>query len=336
MKLLELIKALIGGRKKVSSLDLGKPDLAYEVWELGRMIAKILEVCWLIRPPIKEAREEGFLIRDAGDSICCLKVLYKNLEESKILGKMEELKERIEEISTRDILKSFKSEDVKAIVERIEVLIGYELIARSAHLFNIFSFSLNLRRLKTKLLYGLSLKDELIKNHIKQSIGLLEKIRLGDKILVSPKLELTKQNLMIIKYRLDGWLKFLPELREHSKSIIPYSTEERLFLKKVGDECDIWTELILDIKNPSNNLSFKRKFIIGIISFGFFYYMIVFPLIFWNDLMDFFLKELSLERKELSATIFPLWLYLGYWLYTRLKDWLIKTSFKFKLSDFKE
>ncbi len=336
MKLLEFIKALIEGRRKVSLLDSGKPDLAYEVWELGRVIAKILEVCWIIRPPLKEAREEGFLIKEVGDSIYCLNLLYKSLEELKILGRMEELKKRIEEISTKDILKSFKPEDVEAIVKRIEELIGYELMARSTHLFHIFSFSLSLRRLRTKLLYGLSLKNESIKNHIKHSIDLLEKIKLGDKILVSPNLEISKQNLMIIKYRLNGWHKFLLELRKYSETISPNSIQEERFLRKIGDGCNLWTELILDMKNPSDYLSSWRRIVIIIISIIFFYYMAVIPLVFWNDVPDSLLKKLSLEPKELFTTIFPLWFYLGYQLYTRLKDWLVVTSFKFKLSEFKE
>ena len=319
--------------KRLSSLELEKPDVPYEVWELGRTIAKISEVCWLIRPPLKEVTEKGFLIREVGDSLYCLKVIYKKLSSGSlnILGWIEDLDQEIEKLSDKNTLKSFRPEEVKVRIEEIERLINCQLIASSVHLFHVFSLSLSLRRLKTKLLYGLELEGEGIESHIKHTIDLLEKLRLGDKVLISPNLEVTNQNLKIIKFRLEGWLKFLPELRNYSKEIGCYSEKKTRFIKKIVEGCDLWTELILDIKNPSNYLSFWQRFLNAAIPLLPCYYLMAITVVFipWKYL----LKDTDLLA-ILTPILIPL-LYFCRWLYIKIKDYLVEKRFRFKLSEFK-
>ena len=320
--------------KRFSSLELEKPDVTYEVWELGRTVAKILEACWLIRPPLREGRARSILIRKADDSFYRLNVLYKKLclEGTNILGWIEELDQEIERFSAKDTLQRFEPEEVEARAEEIERLISCQLKAKSVHLFHIFSFSLSLRKLKTKLFYGLEIETEGIESHIKHTIDLVENLRLGDKILPSPNLEITRQNLKIIKFRLEGWLRFLPDLREYSKEIGSNREAKAKFLNSVQEKCDLWTELILDVKNPSDYLSFGRRFLNAAAPLFFCYYLIAIPVVLipWD--------EASVD-KNLFAILVPVFiplLSLLSWLCMKIKDGLVERSFGFRLSEFKK
>lgn len=328
MNILELIKS----EKKVSSLNLEERDIIFEVWEMGMVIAKILETCFLIRPPLKEGRKEGFLINNVASSLYRLVVLYKKLSEGekRILGWTEDLDKTIKGFSIEDTLKRFEVERIESLMHRIEELIICELKSQSPHLSHIFSFSLALRRLKTGLLYQLEIEGR-IETLIKDSLRLLEMIRLGDKVLVSPHMELSNKNLRIIESRIKGWSKALEELRRYSKEIGDNSKEKTVFIEKIEKTCDMWTELILDIKNPSDYLRLSKRFLNVFVPAVICYYLVAIFIVFipWNKLE-------TMSQKVLGAPFSVLALAICIFIYKKIKNFLEIRCFGFKASDFKK
>lgn len=179
--------------KKIAIVTFDKPDIVYQEWELGRVIGEILEICWLLKPPLKKEVKEGFLIKKITDSFRVLESLYKSLsQEPKIFGFIEDLSKKIEETRNKICLKKFNAIVVQRKVEYIQEIIQCELRGRSIHLYHIFLLALKLRKLVTMLLYNI--KSEEIESFIKDNITLIEKIEKGDKVLISPNLEISTQN----------------------------------------------------------------------------------------------------------------------------------------------
>lgn len=323
---------LVKRRKELSSLQFKESDVTYQVWELGRVLARISEVCWRIRTSLDGNGEESIsnLTKRAESLSISLQSLYKRLgaDPSNILGNEEDLKNNIEHliVKLKKVTKRTKWDHIQQDTEQLRTIIMSELRSISVHLCNIFSFSLGLRDLKAKLMYDINSTE--IDGLIGDTIEALEKLEKGDKTLASPNLEITPQNLKIVKLRLEGIRKHLSELRTYAqKSKIE-------FKEQIEERCNMWTNLILDIKNPSDYLTRRKRALNKAIPLIVCYYMVAIPIIIaldvignTNSLLD------KVAEFGVIALLAPPLIYLFLWALARIywwvKDCLIVWSFKF-------
>lgn len=322
--------------KELSSLQLEKTDVTYQVWELGRVCARISEVSWRMKVSLDEGNggeDISDLIKRNENLFISLQSLYKRLSTDpiRILGNVEDLNNRIEHLykEVKESPKTSRWDYIHQEIEWLRNLIVSELRSVSVHLCNIFSFSLGLRDLKARLIYNFNLSD--IKKLIEDNIEVLEKLEKGDKVLASPNLEITPQNLKIIKIRMNGFREHLSELEKYAQ------INKTEFKKRVEDRCNIWTDLILDIKNPSDYLTRTKRVLNKIIPTIVCYYMIVIPIV----IVATSKKSVQLSGIDTGVVVtlvlgfVPLLIAFYRWVYARTKNWLIVLSFKFDISKFK-
>jgi hypothetical protein len=334
---------LLKREKKLSSLDLETPDVTYEVWELGRILARITEACWRVRlasdEPSSRSRMSELATRIKYLSIS-LAAVYNRLTDDrfKTLGNVGDLGDRIASLSAgiKEATESGNWDPIgREIVETLE-LVGCELRSKSVHLSNIFSFSYGLRLLKAKIMYDLSTGDlerplgDDIRRHISKTIDLLEDLRKGDKILASHNLEMTRQNLKIVRIRLKGIRDNLPAIRRAAR------VNPAVFRDVMNERCNMWTELILDLKNPGDYLLAREKCRNWVLPFLSCYYLIVLPLYIpgvpaaikdgWDCL-----KGESTSFIPLFVGLIPPLLALFCCLCRKIREELIIWSFRFKI-----
>ena len=212
---------VLGRRRRLSSARLEQTDVGYEVWELGSVLAKMGESAWLLE--IVGKRESGGNVAvfpdRVSDLFTCFEALHRRLSNGPVgvLGNAQTLVERIARV-TQEAREASDISAWKSVCRQLADLarpIEYELRSKSVHLANIFSFSFRLRHLKGKLMFDID--SPMIKELIKETREALEKLEKGDKILASANLEMTPQNLRIIRIRLLSIERRLDKLRELAK-----------------------------------------------------------------------------------------------------------------------
>lgn len=348
MDMLDILK-IFKKPKEISTLEFDKQDIIYQVWELGVEIGEIAEVCWIIKLPIRgKFKKEGFLIGKAINSLGTLEALYKDVFESKTLTVIEDIGKEIREMRNKISLKEFNPGEIQSQLEYWQGIIESGLKTKSIHLFHIFLLGVNLKKLATRLIYDLH--SEEIESLIQDNIELIEKVEKGDKVLNSPNLEISKQNLRVIKLRLKGFKTHISTLRYYSKKNSYKITSE--LVKRIN----IWTELILDIRNLSDCLPLWQRCIIATVPFLICLYMgVIIGVIIINlvagdfsgeTLRDFpeavrnipqTLQKISVKEKFIELLGIPLLILLIYVLvsvYRKINDMLLRYGFRFKISQF--
>ncbi|MFQ5603711.1 MAG: hypothetical protein ACE5HS_10625 [bacterium] len=318
--------------KELFSQQLERPDITYQVWELGRLFACISEVVWRMRAFLNkehQGQEGSNLDREAKNLFENFLYLCKILSNSmRVLGDITKI--------AKDIARFTKEDQGSALNTKIDLIsqeikewqnrILYEIRAKSIHLYNIYICSVGLRSLQTKLMYGVHETD--VEQHIQTNIENLEKLEKGDKLLTSPNCEITPHILRIIKYRLNGVISHLSELRK-------FAEENPVRFKELIEErAEILEYLILDIKNPADYLSPKRRLLINIVPFIVCYYLVVIPIVIFSELnLWSFLMGNKLFIALLSGLIPPFMSFL-IWVFQWTKNQLIISSFKYQISEF--
>ena len=164
---------------------------------------------------------------------------------------------------------------------------------------------------------------------VKASINDLEKLEKGDKVLTSPNLELSAQNLRIVKYRVDGMYKEIKFLRNLVDEDADFYRERLMQRSKILEN------LILDSKNPSDYLSRFRKIYNNVIPFLISYYLVVIPIVIVQEYDLWLILSNDKMLLAILTGFVPLYLSFIVWAFRTIRNHLIVTSFKFKRSDFK-
>lgn len=323
--------------KELSSLHLEQTDVTYQVWELGRVLARIWEIYLLLGKSINKNGRincDSHLTNRTENLFFSLQSLNKRLsaDQIKILGTVEDLSTKIDNLSKKmQGLVNNKSEweAIQPEFEKVRSQMLCEIRSKSVHLSNIFVFSFGLRYLKTKLMYEINSPD--IEKIISDNLNILDNLAMGDKILVSPNLELSIQNLKIIRIRLEGIKKHLSDLRALAQK------DEHGLRAKLGNKCDIWTNLLLDLKNPSDCLPTGRKVLNRLAIIFVYYYLIAIPLIIiiYAELHK---RYLGIDKNSIEGVLvtglIPGIISLYFFVIERFKKWLIEKSFTFKICHF--
>ena len=332
--------SILRRRKEVLPIDLGKQDISYQAWEVGRVVARILEVFCRLRAPMKNAgnRDEvSALIRRGKMLVLSLKSLYMRLrrEECGVFSDIEDLSNRIDHLC-REVKEGTEIDVLTRMDQEVidlRDLLAREFRSRSVHLSNIFNFSFQLRWLKAKLMYDTD-SDE-IPGLIAAARRTLERLRRGDKVLASPNLEITDQNLAIIDYRLNTITKRLKDLRVYA------SEQPSAFRQEVVERCDLWTNLILDLLNPSDYLSMKWRFWAKAIPFIICYFMFVTPMFFFvkYNLVGKYAAIVDPDTKRnvaaIALALIPVVGYLYYCVFHYFGNLLMTVAFKCKIPKLK-
>jgi|GEM_PF-4154753 len=325
---------LFGKSKELSSLQLEKPDITYQVWELGRILGSAVAIFWQIKNSSnKEIKEKGNpeLFMNARDLLGNIEYIHKKVcrDTNKDLSdttKLEVLVENLVKENTVDV-KFAHFESILRIINKWHTQILYELRAKSIHLSNIFSFSYGLKNLQVNSMYDID--SDNIEELVNDNIENLEKLKCGDKILTSPNLEITPQNLKIIK----SWLT---EIQNHISLLRGFAKKDiNIYIKKMDKKFEVIESLILDMKNPSDYISGKRKMINNMVPFIASYYIAIIPVALFLDLdkSSGSILDDALVISFLSGFI-PIYLSLIWRVFHYLKDRLEVSSLKFGFSRF--
>jgi len=317
----------IKSEKVLSSLQLDQPDVTYQVWELGGLLAQITDNLARLDGHAGTENDEDGLTALLGRTT----VLFENFQylckrlcedATGVLGDIKEIERSVERLLKMDsgMTLAKKTDDVREEMKDWNRRIGYELRAKSIHLRNVFSLSYGLKSLRAALLHNIQQGD--VREHIKASIRDVDKLEKGDKILTSPNLEITPQNLGIIKSRLTGLLKHLDVLKKFARA----HPEEYEF--EFQRDCTMWEDLILDIRNPDDYMTRKRKLLIKIVPFLACYYIVVTPVV---VIVKFELWPQSDAGLliPLILGLVPLFIALLRWVYDEVKNRMIISCFRF-------
>lgn len=319
-------------KNEVSSLELEKSDITYQVWELGNILAHFSGYySRILTFPDKKINEEELYSRIKASRT--LQDSYIHLSNKLSSGSLRVLSDQSENFALiYDFFKNLKQdgaiEAVDLIRERIDVWHGkilYELKTHSIHLSQIYLFSFTLEALREKLAY--EIESSSVEPLINKCIDYLNNLTKGDKILTSPNLELTKRNLLIMKYRLNELKNYLSELRELSDK------HKDKFTDMMNDSAILLEYLILDLRNPSDYISGSRKMLNNVIPFAVTYYLVAISIILFSDIQS----QLELEIKTLMSFIsgfIPLYIFVLWKMFGSIRNKMIIHSFKFKISRF--
>lgn len=317
--------------KQISSLQLEKQDVTYQSWELGRTIATITEYLKQMPVQIEQSKSKQInfdLVNSAQSSVEYLRFLTGKLcnQPNPTLSNFSELQDEIFSIfNSEESISSMENKDI--IIKEIDdwhQQIQYELRAKSIHLSNIYCFGYSLKTLRLKLAYDIHYEN--IEKLIESNIDNLEKLEKGDKQLTSPNLQITPHNLRIIKYRLNGILKHLPDLVNLA------DRDQDRFRHKLLEKSEIWDMLIFDIKNPSDYITTWRRIKNNVAKLVVGYYLTVTPVVIFFQYKP---DKLDIDALTAIAAMFlPLYTYFAWHIYNRIRNWLIISSFKFKIAEF--
>ncbi len=326
-------RSLFTKEKLLPSLELEKQDIAYQVWELGRIYGQLTNSFMRIRLSLKEANANAAVsdlidqVRSVFEDFCYLSDKLKQVKLT-VIGDMSEFNKSID-----DFLQASEGEweneldGMMNVLNRWYIRICNQIRAKSIHLSNVFKCSHGLITLQAKLITDIH--SEEIGEMVKATINDLEKLEKGDKVLTSPNLELSAQNLRIVKFRVEGIyknLKFLRRLAEENADFY----KERLMQRS-----EVIEYLILDIKNPSDYLSRPIKIYNNVIPFLISYYLVVIPIVIVQEYDLWLILSNDKMLLAILTGFVPLYLSFIVWAFRTIRNHLIVTSFKFKRSDFK-
>ncbi len=317
--------------KLLSSLELDKQDVTYQVWELGRIYAELKNSFLRIKWNEKDTRAAGIpnnLTDEVQFALENFTYLSNRLRQFEItvIGDTDDLNNLI----IGFLRKSKQQKEVDGILDTLETWnrrLRNQIRAKSIHLSNIFRCSYGLKTLQTKLIYDIFSED--IGDMLRSTINDIEKLEKGDKVLVSSNLQLSPLNLKIARYRVGGVQKNLEHIRELVRE------DPDFFKKRMNERSAIIESLILDIRNPPDYLSRFRKIYNNVIPFLISYYLVVVPIVMVSGMESW--PALS-ENKTFMAVLagfVPIYLSFIVWTFRSVRNRLIVSSFRFKKSDFK-
>ena len=206
-------------KKELSSLQLDKSDITYQVWELGNILSHLSGYySRILTFPGGKINDEELFSRIKASR--ALQDSYVHLSNKLSSGTLKVLSDQSENFTLIfDYFKNLEQADVIEAVDLIrDKIVGWhrkisnELRAHSIHLVNIYLFSFTLETLREKLAHEIESED--FEPLIDECIRNLNNLEKGDKILTSPSLKLTERNLLILKYRLNEVRSHISELRE--------------------------------------------------------------------------------------------------------------------------
>jgi len=328
--------SLITKDKELSSLSLDEPDTTYQVWELGRLMAEIWGKIDDLRraSEMDDAAQIESAKNKAKEYASSLGYLCNRLRKGLLQFQIDltTILTSVSQVIDSQNLKPALLRKVLSEIEEWRHEIGYDLRSKSVHLANIFACSHSLIMLRLKLLQEIHSDD--VETYLSASIENLEKLERGDKVLTSPNLQLTSQNLRIVEARLRQFHKHLDELQSIAKR------DPEKYRETIYNRSEMLEYLILDIKNPLDYLSRKRRWLVNSIPVLSFYYFAVAPVIILFSVMPKIIESgengsiVSIIILLLTGLI-PIYIAFLAWVYGAIKNYLIISSFQFKLSQYK-
>jgi len=319
--------------KELSSLQLEKSDITYQVWELGNVLAhysgyysriltfpdnKIIEDELFSRIKASRTLQESYvhiinklstgslkILSDQSEYIALINEYFKNLKQSEVIEAVPVISEKIDERHNK---------------------ITYELRAHSIHLSTIYLFSFSLETLREKLAYEIESSDiELLIANCIRNLNNLEK---GDKILTSPNLRLSTRNLLIMKYRLKEVKNQIQKLRDLSKN------NKDKFTDMMKEKAVLLEYLILDLRNPSDYISGKRKMLNIFVPFAAIYYLIIIPILLFPENISLAQIQ-TMKLLPFVSPFIPLYIYILWKIFGFIKNKMIIRSLKLNISRLK-
>ena len=319
-------------KKELSSLQLEKSDITYQVWELGNLLSHLSGYYSRILtfPGNKIDEEELFgrikTSRTLQDS-------YIHLSNKLSSGSLKVLSDQSENFALiYEYFKNLKKADAIEAVDLIrDKIVGWhrkilnELRAHSIHLANIYLFSFTLETLREKLAYEIESLD--LEPLIDECIRNLNNLEKGDKILTSPSLKLTERNLLILKYRLNEVRSHISDLKELSEK------NKDKFSDMIKERAVLMEYLILDLRNPQDYMTAGRKMLNNFIPFIVIYYLAAIPILLFSEMTSKFDLEIIKIAPFISGFI-PLYIYVLWKLFGFIKNKMIIHSFKLNIDRF--
>lgn len=320
-------------KKELSSLQLEKSDITYQVWELGNVLSHFSGYYSRILTFPENKINEEELFKRIKDSRT-LQDSYIHLSNKLSSGSLKVLSDQSENFVL--INEYFENLKQSKVIEAVDLIrdrivewhekISYELRAHSIHLANIYLFSYSLEILREKLAYEIESSDfePLIDNCIKY----LNNLEKGDKILTSPNLKLTTRNLLILKYRLNEVKNHISELRELSEK----NKDE--FTDMMQEKAILLEYLILDLRNPPDYISGRRKMFNIFVPFIAVYYLVIIPILLFPENISLTQGQLFKFLPFISPFI-PLYIYNLWKIFGFVKNKMIIRSLKLNISRLK-
>jgi len=333
MNLTELFKR----EKELSSLQLDKPDLTYQVWELGTALANMTSQFLQLKVYSRAGKNQDplqSLVNKANDIYQYFQFLCNKLgrESVGVLGDISETKASVEAILKKAAQATPADADhVLEVIHSLHNRLYFELRAKSVHLANVFACGFGLKHLRSMLVYNID--SENVEKLLDTNIENLEKLEKGDKVLTSPNLEITPHILRILKFR-------LKEIKANLDKLIRYRAKDpEAYERKMIERGEILENLILDIKNPSDYISRRRRVFNNLVPIIIGYYLIVILIILLleipgKDSLEL-LEVLEDSLPKLAWSSVPVIISLLWGVFRWFRDKLIIRSYKFRWREFK-
>ena len=125
-----------------------------------------------------------------------------------------------------------------------------------------------------------------------------------------------------------GLKNHLSELREFAQR---YPDRFRDKINKISEMAE---NVILDIKNPSDYISLKRRLLNNLVPFFVCYYIVVTPIVIFIEIDLWTLLVADKTLAIFFSGLIPLFISFLWWVFNWTKNQLIVTSFRFRISDF--
>lgn len=320
---------LIESKKELSSLQLEKSDITYQVWELGNIISHLSGYySRILTFPENKINEEELFDRIKYSR--SLQDSYVHLSKKLSIGSLKILSDQSKNFELiYEYFKNLKQSDaidavdlIRGKIDEWHRKISYELRAHSIHLVNIYLFSFTLESLREKLAY--EIESAAIEPLIDTCIMKLDNLEKGDKILTSPSLRLTERNLLILRHRLTEIKDNISELRELSE------TNKYEFTDMMKEKAVLLEYLILDLRNPSDYMSGSRIMFNNVVPFVAIYYLVAISILLFSDFTSYFQLKIKTILPFISGFI-PLYIYLLWKLFGWIKNKMIINSLKLRI-----
>lgn len=329
------IKALLKREKELSSLQLDKQDITYQVWELGTALANMASQFLQLKVYSQAGKKQNSIqsfVSKANDIYQYFQFLCHKLcrETVGILEGANEIKTSVEALIKKAAQATAGDADhILEVVYSLHERIYYELRAKSVHVANVFACGFGLKYLRSMLVYNID--SENVEKLLDANIENIEKLEKGDKVLTSPNLEITPHILRILKFR-------LKDIKANLGKLIRYRAKyPEAYQRKMIERGEILENLILDIKNPSDYIPRRRRIINNLVPIIIGYYLVVILIILfseidWKDLLNGF--DLSEVKKETIIKFVwssvPVIISLVWGVFHWIRDKLIIRSYKLR------
>jgi hypothetical protein len=217
------------------------PDVVYVLWRLGYCLGCIRERIGQIRFLKLDDHFDDKLLTDSFRQFTMAFEKAKTLSEiiqgnaavyQKEMGNVQHALSEKEGVVSAD-----------GYCKTLYQLLTFDINAYSVHLKNVFDFGYRFVMVRRKFLYSTS--GASIKRELDIFNALLANIDKGDKKLNSPNLELVRENLKIMSINVSLMQKNLAKLCKQRER------NYQDFALKIGDSFQLWEDILLDLRNPS-------------------------------------------------------------------------------------